>query len=211
MQLPVLRISFGPKEKILIPLFLVTGSFIIGVVAGALFLRFLDPVQHQELCSYLESFLRGTGTPTSGLTSSEKLLLWWLALKIQLISLLLLWFSGLTVLGVPLILFVVGARGFILGFTVGFLVKERAAEGIFLAVAAILPQNLFYVPALLGAAIIAYYFSSFLLLGFGKGFNWYNFIVYTFLFVLIFLLLLVGTLVEAYLVPGVMRLVLLFS
>jgi stage II sporulation protein M len=124
--------------------------------------------------------------------------------------LLLLWFSGLTVLGIPLILFVVASRGFILGFTVGFLVKEKAAAGVFLAGAAILPQNLFYIPAILGAAVIAYYFSSLLLIGFGKSFNWYSFMVYSLLFVLISFLLLVGTLLEAFLVPGLIRLVLLF-
>jgi len=42
--------------------------------------------------------------------------------------------------------------------TVGFLVQEEAGKGLLLALLGVLPQNLCYIPALLGAGVLSLYF-----------------------------------------------------
>jgi len=97
--------------------------------------------------------------------------------------------------------------GFVLGFTVGFLIKEQAVQGLLLALVAVLPQNLCYVPALIGAGSIAFYFSFSLLQGSRDGPVLSGVLVYSLLFVLVLLLILIGTWIEAYFVPGLIRLI----
>ena len=110
-----------------------------------------------ELRQYLDSFLNNVGALAQNgqfpaIKNLEGILEW------QLYSLGILWLLGLTVVGAPLVILLVGARGFILGFTVGFLVQEKTGQGLLLALVAVLPQNLFYVPGLLGQ-ILALYFT----------------------------------------------------
>lgn len=66
---------------------------------------------------------------------------------------------GLSVIGAPLVLAVVFVRGFALGFTTMFLIDRFMVRGLFLAVAALLPQNLLAVPAVIAASAGAAGFS----------------------------------------------------
>jgi len=71
----------------------------------------------------------------------------------QLFSIfLLLFLAGLSVIGFPVAFAVVFSRGVMLGFTGVVLTYQSASKGVFLALAALLPQNLLYLPALFMAA-----------------------------------------------------------
>ncbi len=73
----------------------------------------------------------------------------------------LLFVLGLTVIGAPLVLGIVFLRGFVLGFTVGFLIQETSLNGLILAAAAVLPpHNVVAVPAIMIAAGGALAFAS---------------------------------------------------
>jgi len=67
---------------------------------------------------------------------------------------------GLSVIGAPLVLAVVFARGFALGFAAMFLVNGLLLQGVVLAVAALLPQNLLAVPAFVAAGAATLSLSS---------------------------------------------------
>jgi stage II sporulation protein M len=75
------------------------------------------------------------------------------------------WFLGLTVIGFPLIIGLVLCRGFILGFTVGFLVEQMSWQGVILSLLGILPHNLISIPALIAAATLGISFSMELVRG----------------------------------------------
>jgi stage II sporulation protein M len=158
-----------------------------------------------DLRQYLNSFLNSVGALAQN-GQFPALKAWVEILKGQLYSLGILWLLGLTVVGAPLVILLVGARGFILGFTVGFLVKEKAGQGLLLALVAVLPQNLFYVPGLLGAGALALYFTMSLFKSSRETPVFTRILLYTLLFIALALLVLAGTWVEAYLVPGIMRL-----
>lgn len=212
MHLFKARLWFTRQREIMIPFILITGTFFCGIISGALTLRVLNPVQLEELRQYLDSFIQWIEMLSGeSIHLSWGLKVWSEVVQTQLVTFGLLWLLGLTVIGIPLIILAVGARGFILGFTVGFLVQERAGQGLILALAAVLPQNLFYVPALLGAGIFAFYFSFSLMRGFRENSPLTSILVYSLIFVLTFFVVLIGTWIETYFVPRAVRLTIFFT
>ncbi|MDH7576249.1 MAG: stage II sporulation protein M [Bacillota bacterium] len=211
MQMLKSRFGLTHQSEFLVPSFCITGAFLSGLIGGALILHGLNPAQRGELQQYLNAFLQWAGTLSQTGATPGGLKVWQEILKTQLITFGLLWLAGLTVVGIPLIVLIIGARGFILGFTVGFLVQEKAWQGLILALVAVLPQNLCYVPAFLGAGVLAFYFSCSLFRGYREHSLLTGLLIYSIVFLLVFLLVLVGTWLEAYLVPGAVRLTIFFT
>lgn len=122
----------------------------------------------------------------------------------------LMWFLGMTVVGVPLILGLIFARAFSLGFTVGFLIKEKGSLGLVVGLSSVLPQNLFYVPFMLMGAVACLKFSLFLVRGRfqARAELWQRFILYTLIMIGITIILLLGAVVESYLSPWLLSLIL---
>lgn len=208
MQSVHTRPRLSQQREWLIPTACIAGAFLLGLIAGALALHTLSPAQLDELRQYLDSFLNNVGALAQN-GQFPALKAWRGILEWQLYSLGILWLLGLTVVGAPLVILLVGARGFILGFTVGFLVQEKAGQGLLLALVAVLPQNLFYVPGLLGAGTLALYFTLSLFKTSRKTPVLTRILFYTLLYAALALLVLAGTWIEAYLVPGIMRLAML--
>jgi len=202
------RLRLSQQRELLVPTACIAGAFILGLIAGASVLHALSPAQLDELRQYLDSFLNNVGALAQN-GQFPALKAWREILKGQLYSLGILWLLGLTVVGAPLVILLVGARGFILGFTVGFLVQDKAGQGLLLALVAVLPQNLFYVPGLLGAGTLALYFTMSLFKSSRETPVFTRILFYTLLYAALTLLVLAGTWIEAYLVPGIMRLAML--
>ncbi len=134
---------------------LITALFTGGVLAGALALRGLGAEQQLLLNSYFGSFIEnldGSGTIDQAVLFRQALLL-------NCRFLLLTWFLGIFLCGFPLIAALVGLRGFSLGFTVGFLVQRAALRGVLFAAGSLLPHNLILVPALIAGSVTGFSFS----------------------------------------------------
>lgn len=128
--------------------------FLVGVVFGALAVRGLDPADKLELIQYL-----GAHLPAMGLEQGQESgLLFRQSLQSGVQLLLLFWVLGISVIGVVGLMLVMLLRGFVTGFTVGFLAAEMGLRGVALAAAAHLPHSLLEVPALIlaGAASIGF-------------------------------------------------------
>lgn len=119
-----------------------------------------------------------------------------------------LWFLGLTVIGLPLIVLIILARGFILGFTVSFLARQKSLEGTVLIALGIFPQNLLYIPALLVGGVLAISFSLYLIKGRFSVTSalWTKFMLYTLLMLLVTLVLIFAGLIEGFAAPSFLRL-----
>jgi stage II sporulation protein M len=124
-------------------------------------------------------------------------------------TVLAIWFLGLTIIGVPLILAVVFLRGYALGFTIGFLVHQKGGAGIIMSILSILPQNIVYIPFLIIWSVIAVNFSAYLVghntsrVSLGR-----TLINYSLLLVVFLLVFIVGAFIEAYLSPWFLSLIL---
>jgi stage II sporulation protein M len=127
---------------------LVIAFFLLGIITGTVTVHFLQPEQNAQLATYLDSILAQFDTTT---TSVEQAAYQVFSNAIKEIG--LVWFLGLTVLGIPLIIILIFIKGFILGFTVGFLILQKALSGIAFSLLTLLPPNLIHIPVLFIAAI----------------------------------------------------------
>lgn len=125
---------------------------VMGVLFGALWVHYIPIQEQQELSSYLKLFFAELPDLQHTPPLQE-------VLFEQLRYLFVLWVLGLSVLGFPFIWVMVFAKGMVLGFTVGFFVDQMSWRGLLMAAAAVLPQNLLLIPAILLAATSGILFS----------------------------------------------------
>jgi len=180
--------------------------FIIGVAVGALAVKILPDDQKIELISYLKIFFQGLAQG-SGSSSATDLLSPVVMNNAK--TIILMWLLGFTVIGLPFVGFIVFTRGFVIGFTVGFLVNEYIVKGLIFALASVLPHNFFAIPALLITGVAATSFSLMLARSRQRAkLNLlYEAIGYSLLCCLMLILMLIASVVEVYVSPVFMKLV----
>jgi stage II sporulation protein M len=66
----------------------------------------------------------------------------------------LVWLMGILIFGLPIIIILVFFRGFVLGFSVAFLISEMAWKGVLFAFCSVIPHNLISTPVSLAIAAI---------------------------------------------------------
>jgi stage II sporulation protein M len=130
--------------------------FFVGVVFGAIVVNALSDEQKTQLFQDLHGFLVNLGNRRETVPHGQIV---WYAVTMNLKTIGLIWILGLSIIGLPFIVFLIFLKGFVIGFSVGFLVDQFAWKGIWLAAAAILPQNLLVVPALMAAGVAGISFS----------------------------------------------------
>lgn len=154
-MLAYFRHGFGDYLKSNIVLyFVVILIFLIGIVAGAMAIKVLPETQKMELVQYLNLFFNEITQQSS---NGQGLL--WPTLLGQLKLILLIWILGFTIIGIPFVLLIVFTRGFIIGFTVGFLINAYVFKGLFFALLSVLPHNLIVIPLLIMTSVTAIRFS----------------------------------------------------
>ncbi|ACV62879.1 stage II sporulation protein M [Desulfofarcimen acetoxidans DSM 771] len=170
----------------------------LGITLGSIAACNMQGEQSATIQQLLEYFIKQVGTINFSSIDLIKL-----SFFNDLLLIVVIYFLGLTVIGMPIMLALIFCRGFILGFTVSFLLKEKAYHGIILAFCSILPQNLLYLPALVAAGATSLSFAILLLKrNFGTGIKlWPVFLSYNGLMLTILTLALGSSLIEAYVTP----------
>lgn len=178
--------------------------FLIGVVLGALSVKILPADQKAELAGYLQIFFNGLG---SGQGDAAGLLGTVMFHNAKVIG--LMWLLGFTIVGIPFVLFILFTRGFIIGFTVGFLVNEYIVKGLLFALAAVLPHNFLVIPAVFITSVAATNFSLMLLKrkGHGNSNLLYASFAYSCLCLIMVIVMLLAALVEVYISPVFMKMI----
>jgi stage II sporulation protein M len=184
--------------------FLVLVFFAGGIAAGSFTVDALSSVQKEELIEYFQSFFSILGEePVQSAVVFKRSLI----NNSQFV--ILIWLLGITVIGIPLILLIVGIKGFIIGFSVSFLVEGMGLRGFMFALAAILPQNLLFVPAIIAAGVLGISFSISMLrrkkVKPQKSFT-SELMVYSMNILLTILVLFLGSLIEGYITPAFIKL-----
>lgn len=146
--------------KVHMPLYVyVAVLFITGVVFGAVIVQALTLEQKQELSRHLENFFQ---TINIGL-EWDKQHSFLQSFMLNFKWLVLICLLGLSVIGLPFILFMDFLKGILIGFTVGFMVGEFAWKGMLFALASVVPQNLLLIPILLICSVTSLAFGLHLL------------------------------------------------
>lgn len=177
--------------------------FTTGLGFGAIATQKLSPIQKADLSSYLGD-LYASISQNGGVFASKGEIFYQSLVDNVVKTTGLLFILGLSVIGAPLILGVVFIRGFVLGFTVGFLVQETMVTGLVLSTTSILPHNLLVVPAILVSAAAALSFAATALktlLGLTKDGVYAQLASTTFLSLCSCILLILAALIETYLTP----------
>lgn len=136
--------------------------YLAGVVFGAIGVGALGVTETSQLGKFLDTLLNNQ-PKTIDPSFLEQLA------RDMFIIMVGIWILGLTIIGAPLIYLIVFTRGFILGFTVSFIVGVKGTFGIGLILTTVLVPTIFAVPLLLLGAGLATVFSFLLLSGKARG------------------------------------------
>jgi len=136
--------------------------YLSGVVFGAVGVSALGVSESSQLGKFLDMLLK------SQPTNFDPTFLGQLA-RDMFIMMAGIWILGLTIIGAPLIYLIVFTRGFILGFTVSFIIGVKGTLGIALILTTVLVPTILAVPLLLLGAGLATIFSFLLLRGKARG------------------------------------------
>ena len=201
-------IAFKHIQGNVIIYFIAIMFFIIGVSSGAFTVKSLSDTHKQELISYMRGFFNILSNRSIDEFSVLKQ-----SLSNNLQTSALIWLLGITVIGIPFILLLIAIRGFIIGFTVGFLAEQLGLKGALFSFLTILPQNIIIIPGILTIGVIGIGFSTMILKNrIRRNYNSHQestfkqFILYSTIVLFICFVISIGCLVEAYVTPVFMRL-----
>lgn len=182
---------------------IVLAAFSMGLAAGFLGVEKLQVEQVHELVQYLDRFLQ-----QAGMIEVDTNKAFWDVIYNDIFVILAVYLLGLTVIGIPVMLGIVFTRGFVLGFTICFLAKGKGIQGVILACAAVLPQNIILVPALLLGGVASLSFALLLARRFfnSKVLVWPSFVLYSFLMVLVMVFTAGSGFIEVFVTPVLIKL-----
>ena len=129
-------------------------AFVIGVSAGAFTVNGLSKIQRDDLTNYFEGFIQLLGNQRVDSTELFKI-----ALFENIKIVLVLWILGATIIGIPFIFALVGIRGFISGFSSGFVIQAMGAKGILFTLFALLPKEVIIIPCVIALGVNGINFS----------------------------------------------------
>ncbi|MGI6097874.1 MAG: stage II sporulation protein M [Dethiobacteria bacterium] len=136
---------------------------VVGVAIGAFAIRFMDKAQIMELDQFFSHFLYSLRE-----SPLDQGAIFRQSLQNTLRYGGFVCILGILPIGFPLIAAVVFLKGFTLGFTVGFLLERFALRGLLFCLGAIFPHNIFILPAFLVVATAGFSFSFIRLQGYIK-------------------------------------------
>lgn len=178
--------------------------FMTGVVFGAIIVNSLESSQSLGLSNYLSYFFKELGSGTiadPGIAFQH-------SLGEHAKTLGLMWLLGISVIGIPILCLFLFFKGLVIGFTVGFLVQQFSWSGLWFAFTSVVPQNLLVIPAMIIVVVSGVHFSVELVknrLISHRGVIYPKFVSYCMTVVMMAGLLLVSSLIEAYISPLLMK------
>lgn len=181
-------------------------SVCTGIVLGIYSVRYMGGFEKSDLLSYLKNF---NTTINSGNIDYKSIFLE--TLKSNVPMLLVMWFLGLTMIGIPVILIMDIIKGFTIGFTMSFIINGMGIKGVWFSLLAVLPQNIIYIPCIIFSSVIAMEFSLMILKDRSNS-QWKSNVLlritsYSLSFILILVIMFVGFFMEAYLTPNMLKMI----
>ena len=124
--------------------------FVIGIVAGVIFINNTNETQSTEIQSYINNFI-------SSLKQDyhiDKMELIKNSLGDNLILIVSMWFIGSTVIGLPIVFGIVLFRGFCIGYTAASIIGVLGPQtGVLFLFTTIFLQNLIFIPVIVCMAV----------------------------------------------------------
>lgn len=189
-------------------LYMVTLLFVcIGIVIGIYTVKYMDKVDKNNLVNFLLSVTKKINPK-----NIDNKYVFIQALKNNMIFILVIWFLGLTMLGIPIIFITDLIKGFTIGFTSSLFINGLGAKGILLNLLILFPQNIIYIPAIIILSVIASEFSLRILKNgshmiMDKSNNWVHIVTYSTTFLLVSSFMFIGFIIEGYISPNMVKMI----
>jgi stage II sporulation protein M len=187
--------------------FLLLVVFVIGVSAGAFTVNGLSTLQKDELIQYLKGFFHIMDK--QNINSSELLMV---SVQENAKTIVLLWLLGITIIGIPFIFLLILVKGFIVGFSSGFIIKMMGFKGVLFSLLTFFPKEIIIVPCIIALGVNGINFSLNMIKSKSikqvlKQNLRMDFLGYSLFTVFFSVFILVGTLIETYIVPVFIRII----
>lgn len=175
---------------------------IVGIIVGAVFVTILNESDQTLITEYLNSFLSNIENNKLNYISSFKN-----SLISNIIFVLIIWLLGISIIGLPIMIFMYFSKIFVLGFSIGSIIVNFHLKGIIFALVYSLGQALF----LFGLIILMIYAMSFsfkLIDCFFKKKTFdFKLVInkYTFILGIILIVSLIASLYDSYLLPLILK------
>ena len=177
----------------------------IGIIIGSITTKILEIEKSNEIMMFLNSFLKFIDN-----NNLDNFLILKQSIFDNFKSVLLILCSGIIYIGIIVIPILILLRGFTLGFTVGFFVNQYGLKGFFFSILGIFSQNIFIIPGIISIASIGMAYSLNIIkkrkLGIRNSMNINTIIDYSTLILLFSIFIFIGCLIEAYLTPVFLKL-----
>ncbi|ELC8429862.1 stage II sporulation protein M [Clostridium perfringens] len=124
--------------------------FLVGIVLGSYTVYYMSDFNRVEITTYFNNFLEFLGgnsvSYTSILVDSIKSILPMVVIIVLL---------GYTAVGTPIILMMDLAKGYVIGFTFSLIVSMLGSKGVMLVLSGLMLQNLIFIPIIMLISVLA--------------------------------------------------------
>lgn len=124
--------------------------FLVGIVLGSYTVYYMSDFNRVEITTYFNNFLEFLGgnsvAYTSILVDSIKSILPMVVIIVLL---------GYTAIGTPIILMMDLAKGYVIGFTFSLIVSMLGSKGVMLVLSGLMFQNLIFIPIIMLISVLA--------------------------------------------------------
>lgn len=133
-QMDKLKKKTSSNKRLIIFLF---GLFLIGLIVGSLFITILSKTDQALVKEYIKEFINQMG---------QKKLNYFDAFKNSLLSnlsfIIIAWLLGLSVIGIPIVIFMYFSKAFILGFSLSSFILQYKIKGLMISIFYFFPHHL---------------------------------------------------------------------
>lgn len=178
--------------------------FLIGIVLGTYTVYYMNEIDKKEMANYYTNFLnviKDKPINYNGIMLDS--------FKNNLIFIIIIALLGFTIIGTPFILIMDLIKGYILGFTFSLLIAILGNKGIAMASIALIPQNIIFIICIFIASTMSLKYSlTKLKVKLSKGAIQGGFIKnYINSYIIISVMFVLGVIIEGYISPNLIRLV----
>jgi len=182
-------------------------AFTTGIAAGAFTVNGLSTIQRDELINYFHGFLQLFENQE---VDGGELMAVSLADNLKIAG--VLWFLGMTIIGIPFIIVIMVIKGFITGFSSGFIINAVGFKGILFTLFGMLPKEIILVPCFIALGVNGISFSLKMIRSRSvkkalKSGLKTEFIKYCLVTLLLCGFIFLGVLIEAYITPAFIRII----
>ena len=180
--------------------------FLVGVVLGSLFINFITNDDKKLLIEQVSTFFSNVKKLTSDIFGFESFLS---ILFNNLLVLSIIFVLGISMIGIPIVIFILFFKGFMLGTTISTIILKYSIKGIVGAILYIFPVCILTICVYLFMCFYAIYVSKKFLRAFLKkdSLNFKQFLgKYLLSFIVSIMLILLLSLLDAYLTPLLLKL-----